>query len=104
MRSDMKGQAGAVGDLLAFIGNVLTAGISLTPPCRGVVTTVSVLGLLGLGAGVVIRPRRFNSPLVQYLRSASYVHRCAHKSPASRNVPTTKGTPARVPFNRDPPT
>lgn len=56
MRSDVKSQAGAAGGLLALFGNVLTAGISLTPPCIGVITTVSILGLLGFGAGVVILP------------------------------------------------
>jgi hypothetical protein len=34
----------------------LGAGISLTPPCIGVITTVSVLGLIGFGAGVVLLP------------------------------------------------
>lgn len=52
----MKSQPGAAGGLLAFIGNVLATGISLTPPCIGVVTTVSLLGLVGFGAGVVILP------------------------------------------------
>jgi hypothetical protein len=51
-----KSPAGAAGGLLAFLGNVLAAGISLTPPCIGVITTVSILGLLGFGAGVVILP------------------------------------------------
>lgn len=56
MRVRVKHRAGAAGSLLALVGNVLTAGISLTPPCIGVVTTVSVLGLVGFGAGVVILP------------------------------------------------
>jgi hypothetical protein len=56
MRSDVRSHAGAAGSLLAFIGNVLAAGISLTPPCIGVITTVSILGFLGFGAGVVILP------------------------------------------------
>jgi hypothetical protein len=56
MRDGVKSRPGAAGGLLAFIGNVLATGISLTPPCIGVVTTVSVLGLVGFGAGVVILP------------------------------------------------
>jgi hypothetical protein len=54
MRRDLKGRSGAAGGLIALIGNALATGISLTPPCIGVITTVSVLGLLGFGAGVVI--------------------------------------------------
>ncbi len=56
MRGGVKGRSGAAGGLLAFVGNVLATGISLTPPCIGVVTTVSVLGLVGFTAGVVILP------------------------------------------------
>jgi hypothetical protein len=56
MRDGVKGRSGAAGGLLAFVGNVLATGISLTPPCIGVVTTVSLLGLVGFGAGIVILP------------------------------------------------
>jgi hypothetical protein len=56
MKDGMKDRSGAAGGLLALAGNVLATGISLTPPCIGVVTTVSVLGLVGFGAGVVILP------------------------------------------------
>ena len=56
VRGGAKGGAAATGGLLAVVGNALATGISLTPPCIGVVTTVSVLGLLGFGAGVVILP------------------------------------------------
>ncbi len=56
MRDGMKSQSGAAGGVLALVGNALATGISLTPPCIGVVTTVSVLGLVGFGAGVVILP------------------------------------------------
>lgn len=55
-RGVAKDGAGAAGGLLAVVGNVLATGISLTPPCIGVVTTVSILGLVGFGAGVVILP------------------------------------------------
>ncbi len=56
IRDGAKDGAGAAGGLLAVAGNVLATGIALTPPCIGVVTTVSVLGLVGFGAGVVILP------------------------------------------------
>ncbi len=56
MRGAVKSRSGAAGGLLAFTGNVLATGISLTPPCIGVVTTVSLLGLVGFGAGMVILP------------------------------------------------
>jgi hypothetical protein len=56
MRNGIKSRSGAAGGLLALVGNVLATGISLTPPCIGVVTTVSVLGLVGFGAGVAILP------------------------------------------------
>ncbi len=56
VRGDVKTQSGLAGGLLTLIGNVLGAGISLTPPCIGVITTVSVLGLIGFGAGVVLLP------------------------------------------------
>jgi hypothetical protein len=56
MRDGVKSRSGVAGGLLALVGNVLATGISLTPPCIGVVTTVSVLGLVGFGAGVVILP------------------------------------------------
>jgi hypothetical protein len=54
MGRDMKGRSGAAGGLIALIGHALATGISLTPPCIGVITTVSVLALLGFGAGVAI--------------------------------------------------
>ncbi len=56
MRGGGKHRSGAAGGLLAFAGNVLATGISLTPPCIGAVTAVSILGLAGFGAGVVILP------------------------------------------------
>jgi hypothetical protein len=56
MRGGVKSRSGAAGGLLALVGNVLATGISLTPPCIGVVTTVSVLGLVGFTGGVVILP------------------------------------------------
>ncbi len=56
MRGGAKHRSGAAGSVLALVGNVLATGISLTPPCIGVVTTVSVLGLVGFGAGVAILP------------------------------------------------
>ncbi len=56
MRNSVRSQSGAAGGLLAFVGNVLATGISVTPPCVGIVTTVSVLGLAGFTAGLVILP------------------------------------------------
>jgi hypothetical protein len=56
MRSSVRSQSGAAGGLLAFVGNVLATGISMTPPCVGVVTTVSVFGLIGFTAGLAILP------------------------------------------------
>ncbi len=56
VRGGVKPRSGAAGGVLALVGNVLATGISLTPPCIGVVTTVSVLGLVGFGAGVAILP------------------------------------------------
>jgi hypothetical protein len=56
MKGGVKSRSGAAGGLLAFVGNVLATGISLTPPCIGVVTTVSILGLVGFTAGMVIMP------------------------------------------------
>jgi len=56
LRRSVRSQSGAAGGLLAFVGNVLATGVSVTPPCVGVVTTVSVLGLVGFTAGLVILP------------------------------------------------
>ena len=42
--------------LLPLAGNILATSISLTPPCIGVVTTISLLSLVGFGAGMVILP------------------------------------------------
>lgn len=51
-----KGRSGVAGGLLALVGTAFTTGISLTPPCIGVVTTVSLLGLAGFGVGVALLP------------------------------------------------
>ncbi len=56
LRGRVKDRSGAAGGLFAFVGNVLATGISLTPPCIGIVTTVSLVGLVGFGAGVVVLP------------------------------------------------
>jgi len=49
-------QSGAAGGAFALMGSILATSISLTPPCIGVVTTISLLSLLGFGAGVVLLP------------------------------------------------
>lgn len=56
MRGGVKHRSGAAGGVLALVGNVLATGISLTPSCIGVVTTESILGLVGFGAGIAILP------------------------------------------------
>lgn len=56
LQGGVRNRSGAAGGLFAFVGNILATGISLTPPCIGVVTTVSLLGLVGFGAGVVVLP------------------------------------------------
>ncbi len=56
LRKGMTSQSGAAGGALALMGSILTTSISLTPPCIGVVTTISLLSLVGFGAGVLIVP------------------------------------------------
>jgi hypothetical protein len=49
-------QSGAAGGAFALMGSILATSISLTPPCIGVVTTISLLSLVGFGAGAVLLP------------------------------------------------
>jgi len=56
LRRSMTSQSGVAGGAFALAGNILATSISLTPPCIGVVTTISLLSLVGFGAGVVILP------------------------------------------------
>ncbi len=56
LRRSMTSQSGIAGGAFALVGSILTTSISLTPPCIGVVTTISLLSLVGFGAGVAILP------------------------------------------------
>jgi hypothetical protein len=56
LRRSMSTHSGVAGGTLALVGSILATSISLTPPCIGVVTTISLLSLVGFGAGVVILP------------------------------------------------
>ncbi len=56
LRRSMTSQSGMAGGAFALVGSILATSISLTPPCIGVVTTISLLSLVGFGAGVVILP------------------------------------------------
>jgi hypothetical protein len=77
MRGAVKSRPGVLGGLLALTGNAAAAGISLTPPCIGVVTTVSLLGLAGFGAAVVILPYVYVAGLVLMLLSLTLLVRRA---------------------------
>jgi hypothetical protein len=77
----VKGHSGVLGGLLAFVGNAAAAGISLTPPCIGVVTTVSLLGLAGFGAAVAILPYVYDAGLVLMLMSLMLLVRRATPDP-----------------------
>ncbi len=56
LRRSMTSQSGMAGGAFALVSSILTTSISLTPPCIGVVTTISLLSLVGFGAGVAILP------------------------------------------------
>ena len=56
LRRSMTSQSGVAGGAFALVASILATSISLTPPCIGVVTTISLLSLVGFGAGVVILP------------------------------------------------
>ncbi len=56
LRRSMTSHSGVAGGAFALVGSILATSISLTPPCIGVVTTISLLSLVGFGAGVVILP------------------------------------------------
>jgi hypothetical protein len=77
MRGAVRSRPGVLGGLLALIGNAAATGISLTPPCIGVVTTVSLLGLAGFGAAVVILPYVYAAGLALMLLSLTLLVRRA---------------------------
>jgi hypothetical protein len=56
LRRSMTSQSGVARGAFALVGNILATSISLTPPCIGVVTTISLLSLVGFGADAVILP------------------------------------------------
>jgi len=56
LRRSVTSHSGVAGGAFALVGSILATSISLTPPCIGVVTTISLLSLVGFGASVVILP------------------------------------------------